>query len=380
MSEKVYITPCEDYSMQKVHQALLDNLVRTGLLNFVKPGMTIAVKVNLVTMAVPEKAVTTHPALVTELCRLLVQMGAKVIVGDSPGGLWTPAYVNSIYKNSGFKSIEETGAVLNDDFSVKEASFPEAASLKTFKYTAWLDKADAIIDFCKLKTHGMLAMTCAVKNMFGTIPGAMKPECHMRFPDIRDFANVMIDLNEFFKPALYICDAVDAMEGNGPSSGTPRHIGAVISGSSPYELDMVCAQLIGLDRSDVQTLEEAFARGLGPESAASVEIEGNADLFVKSDFKRATGVKSIQFGGSGIIDGLKSFFMKKVFETRPEANTGKCTACGKCAQICPAHAIRMDARPVIDRSKCIHCFCCQEFCPVGAMHVHRTLIAKILEK
>ena len=33
------------------------------------------------------------------------------------------------------------------------------------------EKADAIIDFCKLKSHGMMTMSAAVKNLFGTIPG-----------------------------------------------------------------------------------------------------------------------------------------------------------------------------------------------------------------
>ena len=40
----------------------------------------------------------------------------------------------------------------------------------------------------------------------------------------------------------------------------------------------------------------------------------------------------------------------------------------------------VNGKPRIDRKKCIRCFCCQEFCPVGAMKVHRTPIAKLLEK
>ena len=59
----------------------------------------------------------------------------------------------------------------------------------------------------------------------------------------------------------------------------------------------------------------------------------------------------------------------------------KCTGCGKCANICPAKAIKMKNKlPRIDRSACIHCFCCQEFCPKGAMRVGRSAFAKLLER
>jgi formate hydrogenlyase subunit 6/NADH:ubiquinone oxidoreductase subunit I len=36
--------------------------------------------------------------------------------------------------------------------------------------------------------------------------------------------------------------------------------------------------------------------------------------------------------------------------------------------------------PKIDREKCIRCFCCQEFCPKGAMRVHRTFVARLINR
>ena len=67
---------------------------------------------------------------------------------------------------------------------------------RSFRYTAWLDGADAIIDLCKLKTHGMMAMTCGAKNLFGAILGTVKPEYHFRYPDPMDFARMIVDLDE----------------------------------------------------------------------------------------------------------------------------------------------------------------------------------------
>ena len=80
--------------------------------------------------------------------------------------------------------LEALGAELNADFSVCPVSYPEAAQARSFTMTAYLKQADAIIDVCKLKTHGMMGMTNAVKNFFGIIPGTMKPEYHYKYPPI----------------------------------------------------------------------------------------------------------------------------------------------------------------------------------------------------
>ena len=83
----------------------------------------------------------------------------------------------------------------------------------------------------------MMGMTCAVKSFFGSIPGARKPEFHYSYPRAEDFANVLVDLYEYSKPRLCICDAVIGMEGNGPAMGTPREIGCLLAGRNGHMLD-----------------------------------------------------------------------------------------------------------------------------------------------
>ena len=233
MFDAVSLRKCASYDYEKVSDALLGALSDIDGLSFIKPGMTIGIKANLVTSMAPEKACTTHPILIKRLCEMITDLGANVVIGDSPGGLYTSAFVKGTYRGCGMtamvedleKELQEKYASsqrptvrLNDDFSVKDAVF-DGKSLRSFIYTGWLDNTDAIINVSKLKSHAMMGMSCAVKNMFGTIPGATKPEYHMRFPEEMAFANVMVDLNEFFKPALYVVDAIDGMEGNGPTAG-----------------------------------------------------------------------------------------------------------------------------------------------------------------
>ncbi len=379
----VSIAKCESYDCEEVRQALSSALDAIGGLDFVKKGMRVVIKANLVSFMKPESAATTHPMLLCELVRMLVERGAEVVVGDSPGGLYTAAYVGRVYKATGMHDVESVGGMLNADYSTKDTRFEEGKVLRDFAYTAYLDNADAIINFCKLKTHGMMGMSGAVKNLFGCIPGIMKPEYHYRFPNHADFARMLVDLNEYFKPALCICDAIVGMEGNGPTMGTPRKIGVIAASHSPYLLDLVLADIIGLTSADVPTLEAARERELAPASAEGVSVNMPIEDIRIPDFKNIPAHGSIEFGkGSDRFFGkLTKLFTAKALRSVPALKGKLCVGCGVCENICPPKAIKIEkGRAIIDRKLCIRCFCCQEFCPKGAMQVKRTWIAKLLTK
>lgn len=375
----VSIVRCADYGEETCERALREVLVPFGGLDWVRPGMRVVIKANLVSAMKPEKAATTHPALLAALTRMLRERGANVVIGDSPGGTFAAPHLNAVYRVCGLSEAEAAGAELNRDFSQKEAALPEAHTAKHITYTGYLDGADAIISFCKLKSHGMLSLSAATKNLFGAIPGIIKPEYHYRYPDPMDFADMLIDLNEFFRPKLYLVDAVQTMEGNGPTAGTPKYMGALLAGTNPHKIDLLCAKLIGLEAKNVPTLRAAQERGLTPASAEELEISRNAEEFVCKDFvtvQRGTGT---DFGAQkGKLLGAAA---KTVLRARPKLKRSRCVGCGVCRNTCPAHAIVIEkGKAKIDRRACIRCFCCQEFCPKGAMRVHRTWVARIAGK
>ncbi len=382
--KKVYIEKCENYNEENV-EAALDALLDGCDLSFARPGAKIVIKANLVAAAKPEKAATTHPALLCALIKRLVGMGASVVVGDSPGGLYNAAYVGRIYNACGMRACEAAGAKLNDDYSVKEAKFPEAVVLKDIIYTSYLDDCDAIIDFCKLKSHGMMGMSCAVKNMFGAIPGMTKPEYHFKYPEYADFANIMIDINQFFKDKLklFIVDAIEGMEGNGPTAGTPRHVGLLLASRDQYALDLVCADIIGLEPQNIPTVQAAISRGLCPDSADKVECNRDYGEFKVSDYEHVATLHSLLFSGDEKSAFLRTFSKMASFllRAKPKLKEKECVGCGVCRDICPAKAITIKGgKAEIDRGLCIRCFCCQEFCPKGAMKVKRTPVARLLGK
>ena len=91
MKPDVVITGCADYSSEAVRPALERVLAPLGGLDWVQPGMCIAIKANLVTFMKPEGAATTHPSPLCALVKMLSERGADVVVGDSPGGLYDAA-------------------------------------------------------------------------------------------------------------------------------------------------------------------------------------------------------------------------------------------------------------------------------------------------
>ena len=378
--KSVIVRPCAGYGEAEVRQALEAALAPLGGLGWVQPGMKIALKANLITALKPEAAATTHPALLGALTELLLERGAVVTIGDSPGGVFNRVYLERVYEVCGLKALEAKGAVLNRDFRQKARSFPEGKVLREFTYTAWLDEADAILNVCKLKVHAMMAMTAATKNLFGVIPGSVKAEYHYRFPEYRDFADMLVDLNECFRPRLSICDVVVAMEGNGPTQGTPRQIGALLASESPYCLDLAAASLLGLAKEDVPYLESAFRRGLIPAEAKELAVDGPLASFKPEDFKNIAGRHGLTqlICGRNPISRLAQNTVETILQARPQLKEEACVGCGVCAGACPAHAITMAERKAcIDRKQCIRCFCCQELCPRGAMGVHRPLAARL---
>ena len=372
------VATCRDYERKRVEDALRKVLSACHGLDTIRPGMRVGIKMNLVSAMRPDQAATVHPEVLGALCRMLRELGAEPVIGDSPGGTFLPANLSVAYRVSGVQACERDGAVLNMDCSVEDVEFPSGTVMKHFKATGWLSRCDAIINVCKLKTHGMVGMSAAVKNLFGTIPGTVKPEYHYRFPNQRDFGNMLVDLNEYWKPVVSIADAVICMEGNGPTKGQPRQVGCLAASCSPYALDLVLADLIGLTADDVPTLRIAHERGLAPLTAKEVPVETDAplDALRVADFVHSGAESDLRFVSKG---RLFSKAVGTVLASKPALKKDACVGCGKCAGICPAGAITMEnGRPVIHRKRCIRCFCCQEFCPVGAMRVKRTAIARLL--
>ena len=383
---QVYAASCPDYGQAEgAIRALVEQM--GGMGRFVRPGERIVLKANLLRAAPPESAICTHPAVVEAVARLVKEAGGTPVICDSPGGaLHKEAVLRSLYEKTGMAAAAAAaGAELSMDSSTRTVSLPEGKVLRQAEIITPVAEADGVIDLCKMKTHVLMSMTGAVKNLFGVIPGLSKVGYHATHPDHATFADVLLDLTGYVKPRLSLMDGILAMEGDGPgSSGTPRQAGLLLASANPLALDTAAGAIMNLPRQDNPVLLAAERRGLTPCRMEDVElIGGTVEELRMADYKFPASTKSNLMDFLGPLARPAERLCKKALSQTPRIDGAKCVGCGICAKSCPGQAIAMTApgkRARISQKACIHCYCCHELCPQKAVELHQSWLGRLLTK
>jgi len=380
MKSKVAIVRCNSYEAEEVKNAVSRGMELIGGVNtFVKRGEKILLKVNLLVGDLPEKCVTTHPAIFRAVAEIFATEGVILSYGDSPGFGATHAAA----KKAGIAEVAEEMKIELANFKDgRDVFFEEGNQNKKFHLANGVLDADGLISLPKMKTHGLERFTGGVKNQFGCVVGMRKGEFHVKLPDATDFARMLVDLNSYVKPRLYIMDGVMAMEGNGPRGGTPRAMNVLLFSTDPIALDATASRMINLNPLYVPTTLVGSETGAGNYKEEDIEIVGNTlKEFVCMDFNvERSPVKSIK-------KGKMVQFLNNRLVAKPYIVEEKCTQCGTCVVSCPVEGKAVNwlngdktKAPVYDYAKCIKCYCCQEMCPESAIILKDPLIIKVGKK
>lgn len=385
-TKEVALVHCRTYDEEKVYAAVKRAVDLVGGVGaFVPRGSRVLLKPNLLMGAEPNRAVTTHPTVVKAVARLLADHGCTVVIADSPGAgtRYTRRNLEKAYERCGFTeaAADIPGVSLSTETSSRTVSLPDGKVMKRFSVIDAALDAEVIVVVSKAKTHLFTGYSGAVKNLFGVIPGLEKPVFHARFKNPQKFAEMLLDLNTAVRPALHIMDAVVGMEGDGPMSGSPRPIGAVLAGADPTAIDVVTARLMGMDPAGIGTIRGAAERGWISPDFREVQVIGDDQAAVTvSDFRKPSthpAGPTVGFVNRQVL----RFLQKRGTDIRPTPvpDPGRCTGCGRCVRACPVSAIGIEkGRAVIDESACIRCYCCHEMCENRAIELRQGFAGKLV--
>ena len=362
MKTLVGVQRCADYDPDRVEDALNALIERAGgWPETVGPGTKVLVKPNLLLPTPPERAVTTHPAVLRAVLKSLQQTGAEVSVGEQPGLLHLPQ-IQQCFDKTGTKQVcEELGVpwAVFSERGYRQVEVPDGRQADTLHIAKDILAADFVVSLAKAKTHLQSMFTGAVKNMFGTIPGKDRKRLHI-LAKYELFSESLVDILAASKPSFAVMDGVVGMAGKGPSEGEITPMGFLVAGADAVAVDRVTSTLMGYRKLNIHHLKHAQERGLGIHDLEQIQING-ADL--KRDALKLKPPPTL-------YKSMPSFFYRlgySLISVQPRIDPELCRECRICAESCPAECISFDNGPHIDYSRCIECFCCHELCPHGAV-------------
>ena len=376
MKSKVILLPCDSYREDLVYENLKKGLALLGgLKTMLSEEEKILLKPNLLKKAEVEKAVITHPAVVAAFGRILREEGYQnVILADSCG---TGNTVKVIRGTGMDTALEKLGIPAVDFTEGVHVDYPEGIQAKEFIIPRELLESDCVISLSKMKTHALERITGAVKNSYGFIFGMNKAMGHTRYPSADSFARMLVDLNKYVKPRLYIMDGIMAMEGNGPGSGDPVPMNMMLMSTDPVALDSVFCSLVHLKPQMVPTNYHGEKMGLGVWREEDLELYTPDGRITLEEAVKRYGNPSFHVDRRPVRHGIWEKMAKalNIFQKKPYIEKDLCIRCSVCVNSCPVPGKAVDFKngknqpPVYDYKKCIRCFCCQEMCPKKAIKV-----------
>lgn len=252
-----------------------------SLKDVVAEDSRVLIKVNFISVRTYETGVTTDPLVVEAIIRRMKELSDEVFVVESDASM-----------TDADKACRATGMLeMCNDNRVKfinlrkekdrvKLKIPDAETLSEITVPKIVVDS-AIINAAKLKTHNETGVSLGMKNMFGLLPDKLKFKYHLR-----NISKVVVDINTVLKSRLTVIDGFYALEGSGPTSGTPVKMDLIIAGRDPVATDATGCRVMGINPEEIYHIRRAHEKGLGEMGEAKIELVGNRLEEVMRRFRR----------------------------------------------------------------------------------------------
>ncbi len=235
-----------------------------GVGRFVSRGDVVALKPNLSWARPPEMAATTHPSVLEAVVELCQDAGAKTVrIVDH-----TIHDARRCFALSGAGEVaERTGA----DLVFPRSTLMRDMRIHGHRLDVWpvyrpLVEADCVINLPIAKTHGLSTLTLGMKNWIGGV-GGRRHALH------QDIHQTIVDLAQFFRPAVTLVDGIRILAQNGPVGGSLEDVAVkntLILSNDPVAADARAASLFDMSPSRIGAVTLAEKWGLGTSDVQSL--------------------------------------------------------------------------------------------------------------
>jgi len=189
------------------------------------------------------------------------------------------------YKNYGYLPLEKEYNVklvdLNQDsFQYRYVFGEENRPLPVRIISTFLDPDVYIISAAQMKTHNKVLVTLSLKNVLLGCPlndykKNDKGLFHTRPTSVTDLCHYnMFHIAREVYPDLAVIDGFEAMEGNGPSWGTPFDSRIAIASLDALAADTLATKIMGFDPKRVLYLSAMTEAGYGQGEIEKINVLG----------------------------------------------------------------------------------------------------------
>jgi uncharacterized protein (DUF362 family) len=224
-------------------------------------GGTVVLKPNLVEAA-PGRPINTDPRVVAALVEAFRHHGARtVVVAEGPGHHRDTELILEITGLSDLlRQVKADFIDLNIDNTHPVKLARNMTGMGTLQLPRTVLDCDLFVSVAKMKTHHWVGATLTMKNLFGTVPGAVygwpKNPLHHAGLD-----QSILDLWLATRPGLGVVDGIVGMQGDGPIMGQPKDAGVIVMGEQLPAVDATAARVMGLRADKLRYLAAAARMG-----------------------------------------------------------------------------------------------------------------------
>ena len=245
-----------------------DALAASDISSYLRQGMSVAIKPNLVVPCPASDGATTHPEIVDGIIRFIKDFGItdiKIIESS-----WVGDSTKRAFKYCGYSDLAQEHNIPLIDLKSDKTTSLECGGLRIDVCDEAL-KTDFLINVPVLKAHSQTRMTCCMKNLKGCIPDSEK----RRFHTLGLHEPIAV-LNLLLKTGYCVVDGICG-DLSFEEGGNPVESNRIIAGRNPLTLDSYCAELIGCKPSEIGYISYGEKIGVGEYYSQKTElIELNA--------------------------------------------------------------------------------------------------------